>query len=141
MYATLTAEGTFEKHEGKPSLEQMQEFVAGPGQKARGESGMVELVQIAHGIDMWFNEEGKYECVTDEGVAIENKVATMFAQKEPGLFAGDWIAGDALFTGSDDDGETIGLTDEQMAYVEQAARIREIGRVGSGVWNMTGISL
>jgi Domain of unknown function (DUF3846) len=137
MYATLTADGTFERHEGVPKLEQMQELVRSPDQKPG--TAMVEVMQIKLGIDMWFNEEGKY--VFSDPQAAVNHRATMFAREHPGLFTGDYIAGDVLFTGSNGDGETVGLTVAQYAYVAQAVSITEIGREGSGVWNMTGVQL
>lgn len=136
MWATLTVEGVFEKHDGVPSLEQMQEFVKGPNQS----HGWVEVVQIKHGIDMWINEEGKYE-FPQEPASI-NRKATMFAHEAKSIFPGDYIAGPCVFTSNDEEtGETASLTDVQFAYVAQAARIAEIGRVGSGVWNFTGVQL
>jgi hypothetical protein len=41
---------------------------------------------------------------------------------------------------ADDEGETLGLNDEQFAYIAQAGRITEIVP-GSNVWNMTGVNL
>ena len=41
----------------------------------------------------------------------------MMTDVGPGLFAGDFVAGDVVFTSSDDDGETTGLADEQLEHV------------------------
>jgi len=138
MWATLTVDGDFEQHEGVPTLDQMQDWVKAPSQH----SAMVEVVELKHGIDMWLNEEGKY--VFGEPVPREfvNRRATMFAHEVHSISVHDFIVGNVLFTGgADDEGDTVGLSEKQLAYVSQAARMQEIGRVGSGVWNMTGISL
>ncbi|MGV0985065.1 MAG: DUF3846 domain-containing protein [Limnohabitans sp.] len=140
MWATLKVDGTFEKHEGVPTLEEMQEFVRAP-QQAPGQ-GMVEVVELKHGIDMWLNEEGKYVFGEPAPMEFWNRRATMFAHEAKAIYPSDMIVGDVLFTGgNDDEGETVGLSDEQLAYVAQSARMAEIGRPGSGIWNMTGISL
>jgi hypothetical protein len=132
MWATLTVEGEFEVHDGVPSLEQMQGIVKGPEQAY----GLVEVVELKHGITMWINEEGKYEDPRRNGRA------TIFAREARSIYPNDHICGDVLFTGGpDEEGETQGLTDEQLAYVAQAARITEIGFPGSGFWNMTGVVL
>jgi len=133
MWATLTVDGEFVRGDGVPALEVMQDFVKGPDQRG---GTLVEVVEIKHDIAMWINEEGKYE---DQRV---NHRATMFAHEAKSIRTIDYICGDVVFTGGpDDEGETMGLTDEQLAYVAQAGRIAEIGFPGSGIWNMTGISL
>jgi hypothetical protein len=124
-WATLKVDGTFERHEGVPTLTDLQAAVG----------GLIERVEIGHGIDLWVNEEGKFE---DSG---ENRVATLFAKPGTHIFTGDYIAGDVAFTGGcDDEGETLGLNDEQFAYIAQAERIVEIVP-GSNVWNVTGVNL
>lgn len=94
MYATLKVDGSFDRIEGVPTLEQMQEFVRAPSQ-APGQ-GMVEVVELKHGIDMWLNEEGKY--VFGEPVPAEavNRVATMFAHEARTIDPRDVIVGDVL---------------------------------------------
>jgi hypothetical protein len=111
-WATLKIDGTFEKHEGVPKLEEMQAVVG----------GYVEVVELEHGVDMWLNEEGKYIWGEPTPTDKWNHRATMFAHAAKSIQANDWIAGDVLFTGgADDDGDTVGLSDEQMAYVESHA--------------------
>jgi len=133
MWATLTVDGEFEQHDGVPELEEMQTFVTGPTQRGRA---LVEVVEIKHGITMWINEEGKYEDPR------RNHRATFFAHEAKAIYAQDFICGNVLFTGgADDEGETEGLNAEQLAYVSQAGRMKEIGFPGSGIWNMTGIAL
>jgi Domain of unknown function (DUF3846) len=130
-YAVLTTDDFYEEIEGIPSLERMQTIVAAPNEV----SGLVEVVEIhPTGLTMWINEEGKYNGCEKNGIATV--MATGW------IMAGDTIMGNVLFTGGpDDDGETQGLSDEQLQYVRQAQRIREIGFKGSGIWNMTGIAL
>jgi len=138
MWATLTVDGAFEVHEGVPGLERMQDWVKAPSQTY----GLVEVVELKHGIDMWLNEEGKYVFGTPIPTEVLNRRATMFAHEAHSISVHDVIVGNVLFTGGlDDDGETVGLSDEQVKYVQQAARITEIGFPGSGVWNFTGVTL
>lgn len=147
MYATLTTEGVYEEHEGVPTLDEMQAIVA---QGATPGHRWVEALELRHGITMWSNEEAKYAgppcgaiiCRHDGHALPRNARATFAAQEYPGLFPGDFIAGDVVFTSHDPEtGETAGLNDEQLAYVRQFRQIAEIGRPGSGVWNMTGVHL
>lgn len=60
-------------------------------------SGLIQCIEIGAWGDMWLNEEGKYNCVDDEGKVIVNRRATVLAQSN--LFPGDFIAGDAFMTG------------------------------------------
>jgi len=102
MWATLKVDGAYEVHEGIPTLDQLQAAV----------SGDVEVVAIKRGIDMWINEEGKYQTPARNLLA---GVLTMGL-----LFPGDYIAGDVVFTGgADEEGETLGLSDEQVEYLNQ----------------------
>jgi len=103
-YATLTVEGQYVVYPGVPTLEQMQVFVR----------GLVEVVGLNLDIDMWINEEGKYE---DPRI---NPLATALAHNSRSISPIDWIAGNVLFTGgADDDGETIGLTKPQLDYLNK----------------------
>lgn len=70
--------------------------------------GWVEAVDINDTLTMWCNEEGKLDGLPFNGIAT-------------GLFQArfgkvDIIMGNAVLTGGvDDEGDTIGLTDEQVA--------------------------
>ena len=74
-----------------------------------GVGGWIEQVTITPELTMFVNEEGKMEFP-----AIVNAYANaMFAKR---FGAGiDTIVGDVVLTGGmDDEGETVGLTDEQV---------------------------
>jgi hypothetical protein len=73
-------------------------------------NGMIELVSINEDIDMWLNEEGKY-------IGLEpNIIATIIWNKVFPNF--DIVMGDVIITGgSDDEGNTIGLSDESIQDV------------------------
>lgn len=60
------------------------------------------------GVDAWINEEGKFTCES-------NDIATQVMRDM--IFPGDWIAGPMVLTGSDDEGETVGLTATQVASI------------------------
>lgn len=73
-------------------------------------NGLVELVSLNRDIDMWLNEEGKLL-----GLPI-NSIATLIWEQ---VFAKtDIIAGNVIITGgADDEGNTIGLSDESITEV------------------------
>lgn len=75
----------------KLELADMQELVG----------GYIEHLDCG-GLDMWLNEEGKLHGLLPNLVTFYGKEAT------------DVVVGDVFFTACDDDGETIGLTDEQV---------------------------
>lgn len=70
-------------------------------------NGMIELVSISEDIDMWLNEEGKF-------IGLEpNVIATILFYRAFSRF--DLVMGDVIITGgSDDEGKTIGLSDESI---------------------------
>jgi hypothetical protein len=70
--------------------------------------GYIECVRLADNLDMWVNEEGKLV-----GLPV-NEYGTLFYQEIHG--ATDIICGDVIFTGgADDEGETLGLSDDEIA--------------------------
>lgn len=70
----------------------------------------VNLTDDLEGLTLWVNEEGKMN-----GLAYNQK-ATYLWEKSYGFT--DVIVGNAVITGgSDDEGETISLTDEQVAEI------------------------
>jgi hypothetical protein len=72
-----------------------------------GVGGLIECVAMSEQMDLWCNEEGK-----NEGREL-NPLATRLFQEAHGQI--DYIAGDAVITGGiDDDGNSLGLTDEQI---------------------------
>lgn len=79
---------------------------------SNGVGGYIECVHIAHGIDMWCNEDG---------IAMElpmNAVATVaFWNAYPQAALRQFIYGDVVFTSTDGMGETTSLTVEQFDYL------------------------
>lgn len=70
--------------------------------------GMIEAVTLPSGITLWVNEEGKLN-----GLPV-NKVATNLMTRAFGQQF-DILVGNVIVTGgADDEGETLGLTDEQL---------------------------
>jgi hypothetical protein len=73
--------------------------------------GLIECVGLpGKNLDMWINEEGKY--VSE----YQNPRATAIFDE---AFGGvdDIIMGDVIFARCNNEGETIGLTDEQVEYL------------------------
>lgn len=71
--------------------------------------GYIEGVPGIAGTDGYINENGKLD-----GSAF-NEAATKLMHAEGLLLPRDWVAGSLVLVGTDDDGETVGLTDEQLA--------------------------
>lgn len=70
--------------------------------------GYIECVHLSSlGVDMWLNEEGKL-------IGLEpNALATYLFLREFNTL--DVIMGNVIFTGgADEEGETLGLTEEQL---------------------------
>ena len=88
---TLFAEGTF--------LELAQKIVG----------GWIQLVRLNNkGIDLYLNEEGKLDGLP------QNPIATALWSEDYGLT--DYIVGNVIITGgANNEGNTIGLTDGQIA--------------------------
>lgn len=77
--------------------------------------GWIECVRLNKGIDMWVNEEGKMLESCEY-----NPTATAIYWTNFG-FMTDQIFGDVIFTSSDGEGETTGLTVEQVEYLKEIA--------------------
>lgn len=74
--------------------------------------GYIEAVDITDRLTMWVNEEGK---LTES--PIRNTVGQMYFDKAFGA-GRDTIVGDIIFTGGvDDEGDTIGLTEDQVKSI------------------------
>lgn len=75
--------------------------------------GWVEAIDLSDDLTMWCNEEGKLIGL------ITNRTATNIFRETFG--AVDVIMGDVIFTGgTDDEGDTLGLTDAQVQQLIQA---------------------
>lgn len=73
--------------------------------------GYVQAIDLTPTMTMWCNEEGKLDGLPN------NAIATAIFQEKFG--AVDIIVGNAVITGGvDDEGETIGLTAEQVEKLE-----------------------
>lgn len=72
--------------------------------------GLIECISLTkHNADMWINEDGKYKC------EFQNPIATALWAEMYGTT--DYIMGDVIITGGcDAEGETIGLTNEQIKF-------------------------
>jgi len=63
--------------------------------------GWIEAVSLDNGVTLWVNEEGKL-------IGLKNNFA----------LGNMSIEGNVIFTSVDDEGETIGLTDDQIDYIK-----------------------
>jgi len=71
--------------------------------------GLIELVRLTeHNADMWVNEEGKYSGLT------QNPIATALWADMYGTT--DLIMGNVIITADDGEGETVGLSDDQVKF-------------------------
>lgn len=84
-------------------------------------NGWVQAVNLANDLSMWCNEEGKIH-----GLA-HNPFAQFMWDKAYGAHT-DYIVGDIVLTGgTDDEGETLGLTDEQVAIIKKIVdKVRQL---------------
>ena len=74
--------------------------------------GLIEPIEITQGLTLWVNEEGKLTGKTP------NFVATNFYTRKYGVV--DIVVGTVVFTGgTDEEGETLGLTDETIQLLQQ----------------------
>lgn len=71
--------------------------------------GLIELVRLTkHNADMWVNEEGKYSGLT------QNPIATALWADMYGTT--DLIMGNVIITADDGEGETVGLSNDQIKF-------------------------
>lgn len=121
MYATLTTAGAVTEHEGIPDLEALQAVVAAGTKDGQG---WVEACRVKLGgvdVVMWLHEEGKYAGPGDRPLAT-NSIATGIALDSRSIRLTDWICGDVVFTGSEDDeGETTSLPVEALDSLKAVA--------------------
>jgi hypothetical protein len=83
------------------TLAQLQEAVG----------GLVQAIDLTERLTLWLNEEGK---LLEQA---HNPYAQYFWDKMFGAYT-DYMVGDVVFTGgTDEQGATLGLTDEQVNWV------------------------
>lgn len=70
--------------------------------------GYIEHIGFRNGIDLWLNEEGKL-------ISLPFNTALMGADGK--IF--DIVVGDIVITSSNEEGDTISLTDEQIEYFNE----------------------
>lgn len=97
-----------EQHETKVieklELEDMQAMVG----------GFIECMYVGNGVDLWLNDEGKiYDLPSNIVIGSQDKEVL------------DIVKGDVFFAGSDGE-DTVGLTDEQLKWVD--------GKLNSGAF-------
>lgn len=81
----------------KLELEDMQSMVG----------GYIECLHVGNGVDMWLNDEGKlYNLPVNLVLGTSDKQVL------------DTIHGDIFFASADDEGATVGLTVEQIDWIE-----------------------
>ena len=72
-----------------------------------GVGGYIECVALSEQMDLWCNEDGKVD-----GLPFNPLATRIFHHAHK---TSDFIVGDAVITGGiDDEGESLGLTDEQI---------------------------
>jgi len=79
-----------------------------------GVGGWIELVRLNNDVDMWVNENGIAENLP------YNPTATAIYWSNFGFMSGQ-ISGDVVFTNSNAEGDTIGLTVSQFEYLNEIA--------------------
>jgi hypothetical protein len=77
-------------------------------------NGLIQAVDLRHDLTMWCNEEGKLIGLNP------SIIGTYMWEKTFGMT--DVIVGNVVFTGgTDDEGETLGLSPEQLADLQKLA--------------------
>ena len=79
--------------------------------------GYIEAIRIRDDIVMWINEEGKIE-----------DLPYNFALGHNGKIY-DYIVGNAIFTGLDEEGNTVTLTNEMARYILSIFKVTEDERL------------
>ena len=86
----------------KPGIADLQRLVDPRGKGASFECPYIPEL-AAEGVDLWVNEEGKFDSACTANFMI---------------FDGqDCVMGPVVFTSHDDEGNTTGLSDAQLAFV------------------------
>jgi predicted RNA polymerase sigma factor len=76
----------------------------------RGVGGLVQALDLKDDLTMWVNEEGKLQ-----GLPVNENATVIFAARFRAI---DLIVGDIVLTGgTDDEGEVLGLTDQQAEEI------------------------
>ena len=78
---------------------------------------MVDVVEITEGIDIWVDDNGLFK---PGNTVLEYKLKS---NAEEPLH----LAGNALFLSSDDEGNSIGLTMEQLNWIGKELMVRPYG--------------
>jgi len=104
----VNTDGTFEKVETNLSLDFLQGVVGGWVQVV----GLPRESSETETVSMWVNEEGKFSDLE------RNNLATYLWARSYGLT--DVIMGNVVLTaGTDDDGDTLGLSDSMVEYLTE----------------------
>lgn len=113
----VLTDSSFNKDIHDPNLENLQEAVG----------GLIQAVDLSSNLTMWCNEEGKLN-----GLPV-NPVATAMWTRYFGET--DVIVGNVVFTGgSDEEGETTGLLNEDCGEIEKLCN--RYSKAMDGGWNL-----
>lgn len=105
-------DGKTERRVSPLSLDQLQAIVGGDGPP-----GYIEHVTASEVAGVYINEEGKLQNLEPNQPATE-----AFHAIGGRLFAGDYLAGVAIFVGdTDDEGEDISLPERDAVIIERVA--------------------
>lgn len=104
----VNTDGTFVKVDTDLSLDFLQDVVGGWVQVV----GLPRESSETETVSMWMNEEGKFSGLE------RNNLATYLWGRSYGLT--DVIVGNVVLTaGTDDDGDTLGLSDSMLEYLTE----------------------
>lgn len=103
---TIVATKTF-SYEEMP-LEKMYELLG---------CSTVDVVSLDHNIDMWVDDEG---LLKSGNMVMDYTISNDAPIK---------LSGNVLLLASNDEGETIGLSDEQLSWIQKNLTYRAIGYV------------
>lgn len=91
---------------------------------------MVDVVEIAHGIDMWVDDEALYK-IGHKSNWLATMLRTAFWAKSGGAIdiPADYpqIFGKAVLLGRDDEGKSIDLSPEQVEYIRSLMDVKTGG--------------
>lgn len=82
--------------------------------------GLFDVVHVGDGIDMWVNDEGLINGSPLNPAATSVKWQEWMRRPDTILMTDDPpICGDVVFVGSDENGETVPLTDDQWHWLHE----------------------
>ncbi|MHC5291049.1 hypothetical protein CHCC14819_0483 [Bacillus licheniformis] len=92
---------------GTPFIKVIEEFPATLRDMQEFVEGYVGIVKVDHSITIWVNDDGRKEELTPNFALLDRNDKVV-----------DYVAGKAFFAGTDDEGNTISLTDEEIKDIK-----------------------